>query len=126
MGKSSWHLSTSILSCRAQLEKAEVLCCPEDLCACLGSWLRALHVYRSKLLGTSTEEDQEPSKDEATTIPSILSPASPHSPLIPTVVTSVTHLATLCAELAVYSEDKSDDPTHQPEVHLSFAVVNLL
>lgn len=95
---------------RAKLENAEVLCCCEELHSCLGSWLGALDSYRNKLLVTTlTMDDHDPSEGKIIEgrRPSIVAPPTPFSPLTPTVMSSATHLATLCAEVAVYSVSDS-------------------
>ncbi len=73
------------------------LCCMDQVKGLLHSWLHSLETY---LATQYNDGDVEPGGV------SILSPPPPYSPLPLTLTPIVTHLATLCAELAIYSSGK--------------------
>ena len=79
-----------VCNLREKLTDPLVLCSPDQLCSVLQSWLNALELYHHSQMDG----------DVSMLAPPLLS-------LPPTVMNSVSFLATLCAELAVYSGNSS-------------------
>lgn len=75
-----------------------VLCSPSKMHSVLCGWLKSLEHYMKQLSSATSEQ-----------LPSLAAPPPPYTPLPYNVLATVTYLATLCAELAIYSSADSAD-----------------